>query len=74
MLRVYASSSKNSGRGGNSQNRRGANAPRDFSMPQRRGAQSMANYYNNGGVTRLGGNSRTRGKMTTITRATRGRQ
>lgn len=73
MLKVYASGSKNGGRGGNSQNRRGANAPRDFGMPQRRGAQSMSQYYQSGGVTRLGGNARTRGRQATITRATRGR-
>lgn len=67
VTKAYASS-KSSGAGGNSQNRRGADAPRDFGMPQRRGAQSMGDYYRQNGVTRLGGNSRTRGRQATITR------
>ena len=33
---------------------------------QRRGNESMANYYRRTGQSALGGNSRTRGRLTTI--------
>ena len=65
MLRAYAEGGS-AGPGGNSQNRPGANAPRNFNMPQRRGQQSMSDYYRTYGQSQLGGNARTRGRITTV--------
>lgn len=64
VQKVFASSGVN-GRNGNSQNRSGANSPRNMDMPQRRGAQSMSDYYRNG-LTQLGATNRTAGRITRI--------
>lgn len=62
MMKAYASG----GGGAGSQNRAGTPSNRNANMPQRRGNQSMSSYYRNGGRSALGGNSRTRGRATTI--------
>ena len=62
MIKAYASG----GGGAGSQNRAGTPSNRNANMPQRRGNQSMSSYYRNGGRSALGGNSRTRGRATTI--------
>lgn len=36
-------------------------------MPRGNGYRSMSSYYRNGGVSALGGNARTRGRVATIT-------
>ena len=63
MIKAYASG----GGGTGSQNRAGSGS--NFTRPtsqQRRGNESMGNYYRRTGQSALGGNSRTRGRLTTI--------
>ena len=64
MIKAYASGGAG-GRG--SQNRAGSgdNFVRPTSQ-QRRGNEPMGNYYRRTGQSALGGNSRTRGRLTTI--------
>ena len=57
MIKAYAS-------GGNGSANRGT-AVRPTSQ-QRRGNESMSNYYKRTGQSALGGNARTRGKLTTV--------
>lgn len=63
MLRAYASG----GGGAGSQNRAGSgsNFARGTNQ-QRRGNESMGNYYRRTGQSALGATSRTRGRLTTI--------
>lgn len=63
MMKVYASG----GGGAGSQNRAGSgsNYARGTSA-QRRGNESMGNYYRRTGQSALGGNARTRGRLTTV--------
>lgn len=63
MLRAYASG----GGGAGSQNRAGSGS--NFARgtgQQRRGNESMGNYYRRTGQSALGATSRTRGRLTTI--------
>lgn len=64
FLKAYATS----GGGKSGQNRKGSGNNKDMNMPKRNGNQSMSQYYRNGGVTRLGGNARTRGRQASINR------
>lgn len=63
MLKAYASG----GGGTGSQNRAGSgtNFARGTDQ-QRRGNESMGAYYRRTGQSALGGNARTRGRLTTI--------
>lgn len=63
MLRAYASG----GGGAGSQNRAGSgnNYARGTNQ-QRRGNESMGNYYRRTGQSALGATNRTRGRLTTI--------
>lgn len=63
MMKAYASG----GGGAGSQNRAGSgsNTTRPTSQ-QRRGNETMGNYYRRTGQSALGGNSRTRGRTTTV--------
>lgn len=65
VQKVFAGNGVN-GRNGNSQNRAGANSPRNMNMPQRRGAQSMGDYYRSGGQSQLGPTNRTAGRIARI--------
>ena len=63
MIKAFASG----GGGAGSQNRAGSGA--NYARPtsqQRRGNESMSAYYRRTGQTALGGNVRTRGRLTTI--------
>lgn len=70
FFKVYASG----GGGVGSQNRAGSgdNFARSTSA-QRRGNESMGNYYRRTGQSALGATTRTRGNLTNITPVTRGR-
>lgn len=64
MIKAYASGGAG-GRG--SQNRAGSGT--NFARPasqQRRGGESMGAYYRRTGQSALGGNARTRGRLTTV--------
>lgn len=58
MIKAYAS-------GGSGASRNRGTAVRPTSQ-QRRGNESMGNYYRRTGQSALGGNARTRGRLTTI--------
>lgn len=58
IMKAYAEPAGGNGRG---------TAVRPTSQ-QRRGNESMSNYYRRTGQSALGGNSRTRGRLTTIRR------
>ena len=63
MIKAYASG----GGGTGSQNRAGSG--NNFVRPadqQRRGNESMGAYYRRTGQSALGGNARTRGRLTTV--------
>ena len=66
ILKAYAQPHTN---GTGSQNRPGAG--NNFTRPtnqQRRGNESMSNFYRRTGQSALGGNARTRGRLTSIRR------
>lgn len=83
MLRVFAEPTSNNnangrrknaaGTNGNSANRRGSGEPTGPVEMRRYGSQSMSDMYRNTGMTRLGGNVRTRGKVAPIRPVTLGR-
>lgn len=86
MLRVFAEPASSraarnpngrrknaAGTNGNSANRRGSGAPTGPVEMRRYGSQSMGDMYRATGMTRLGGNARTRGRIAPITPVGRGR-